>query len=725
MMPTLPDSVRSVGARLGALAARAWARLRRGHLPALAVLAVVHFAVFARLLKKREDGALYEHIPWDFQDSYHRYLVYISDCLRSHQLPIWYPYGGAGSPFFVNPQSQMWSPVTWIVSAVFGYTHHVAQRQLVWTTLVGGFGAYLLAYDVWRDGGRRAALVGGIVFMLTGAVITNFEHLDIVNAAALTPWLFLTLRRVLLDGFKAVPGFAVVVALMLASGYPGVVIMLALWAVAAAIYLVVVEVPPAERRRALAALVAGGCLGLLATAGHWLPIAAHRAEFTRGKALDLGASLAHGLRLIDLAGLVFPSLPVSPAPGSTLDVSMRGLYVGVVGLPLAVVCLWRREGRPVGIVAGAAVAALLLATAAAFFGRITLNLMLPFLRFSRLAAADSRGLAGLWISLLMAGGAATVASRDDARGDSRAFLVRAYLVALVALPLGLALLKLTIFSDSTGAKFGNEMATYTVAQMLFVAAAAVIARRAASGAAAIRGVAVLLAIDLGTGVLACYATVGQPITAEQQTLRQGEYLSTFAAPAPNEQRLVVSSNLGDAAGNVGYTSKRFYLNHYGPFQLKAFDKLIADGFQKFVTSGQRVVGLPATAVSAAGGADPADGAAFERAAQPVDFHFTDYGSSHVDLDVKVARDTWLVMNELYFPGWSASIDGGRWVRMVAVSGGLRAVRVGPGAHHVATRFRPRSFVVGAILTACGWLAIIAWAILMARRRLSRRRISGS
>ena len=77
----------------------------------------------------------------------------------------------------------------------------------------------------------------------------------------------------------------------------------------------------------------------------------------------------------------------------------------------------------------------------------------------------------------------------------------------------------------------------------------------------------------------------------------------------------------------------------------------------------------------------------------------------------LTEPTTLVFNEMYFPGWKASIDRGPRVPMLEVAGGLRALRVEAGFHRIETRFSPGVFWVGFFITAAAWLGVLAYARL--------------
>jgi hypothetical protein len=88
----------------------------------------------------------------------------------------------------------------------------------------------------------------------------------------------------------------------------------------------------------------------------------------------------------------------------------------------------------------------------------------------------------------------------------------------------------------------------------------------------------------------------------------------------------------------------------------------------------------------------------------------------VDLAERVAADVnsdaagILVLADLNYPGWAATVDG-RPAPILAADGYLRAVALTPGAHRVEFRYRPVSLYVGGALSL---LALILLAVLPGR-----------
>jgi hypothetical protein len=94
---------------------------------------------------------------------------------------------------------------------------------------------------------------------------------------------------------------------------------------------------------------------------------------------------------------------------------------------------------------------------------------------------------------------------------------------------------------------------------------------------------------------------------------------------------------------------------------------------------------------------------------------------HVAIDVDATSDAMLMLTDTYYPGWSATVDGEPapiW-RAYAT---FRAVHVGAGAHRVEYRYAPRSFTLGAAVSALGLLIVV---VLTASATARARRGAGS
>lgn len=310
-------------------------KIMKRHLPAVGTLLFLHFIIFARLIFLTLEGVPYATIPFDFASQYSRWLTYIGDCFNAHIMPLWSPYVGAGTPFFINPQNQLYSPLTLLVGVIFGYSQRAAQLQTVAMVFFGGVGAYLLSYTLWRN--RWSGLITAICFSFSSALFSNFEHTTIVSAFALMPWLFwATTMTAKMEKPWGFPLLAFFIYFLITSGYPGVILMLLFWLSAYTLHLIYLNPYPVRRKLRLS--ISHGIawfLGLCLSAAHWLPIIIHRKEFTRGAPLQTDQALSGGnLFFKHLWGMLFQFMTATPLPGDDVDISMRGLYFGALAIPL-------------------------------------------------------------------------------------------------------------------------------------------------------------------------------------------------------------------------------------------------------------------------------------------------------------------------------------------------------------------------------------------------------
>ncbi|MCZ7542468.1 MAG: YfhO family protein [Anaerolineae bacterium] len=96
---------------------------------------------------------------------------------------------------------------------------------------------------------------------------------------------------------------------------------------------------------------------------------------------------------------------------------------------------------------------------------------------------------------------------------------------------------------------------------------------------------------------------------------------------------------------------------------------------------------------------------------PEDAHFSVenvvYEANRLEYTIDVAGPAYLVLSEVYYPGWRATVDGAPAV-VYRANTAFRAVYVGePGTHTVALVFAPASFTLGAALSLLTLAALAA------------------
>jgi hypothetical protein len=90
----------------------------------------------------------------------------------------------------------------------------------------------------------------------------------------------------------------------------------------------------------------------------------------------------------------------------------------------------------------------------------------------------------------------------------------------------------------------------------------------------------------------------------------------------------------------------------------------------------------------------------------------EYQPNHISLDVTGTAPGWLVLTDVWYPGWECAVDGER-VEVYRANTLFRAVRIEAGRHEVVFRFAPESYRWGRIvslltLTVGGFVAIVGF-----------------
>ncbi|MBI1815943.1 MAG: hypothetical protein HYR72_13270 [Deltaproteobacteria bacterium] len=83
---------------------------------------------------------------------------------------------------------------------------------------------------------------------------------------------------------------------------------------------------------------------------------------------------------------------------------------------------------------------------------------------------------------------------------------------------------------------------------------------------------------------------------------------------------------------------------------------------------------------------------------------THYGANSISVDIDQTRDGFVVLSEIFYPGWQAELDG-RPTRIYRADGVLRAVFAPAGRHELRCVFRPVPLQIGAAITLVALLAL--------------------
>ena len=99
-----------------------------------------------------------------------------------------------------------------------------------------------------------------------------------------------------------------------------------------------------------------------------------------------------------------------------------------------------------------------------------------------------------------------------------------------------------------------------------------------------------------------------------------------------------------------------------------------------------------------------------------------YTNHEVRLRVEAPTSGFVVLTDLFYPGWRAEVDGTR-TEIYRANYLFRMVRVGRGEHYIRFVYPGTTFYIGVALSACAVAIVVVFSVVA--RRVSRERKQGS
>ncbi len=90
--------------------------------------------------------------------------------------------------------------------------------------------------------------------------------------------------------------------------------------------------------------------------------------------------------------------------------------------------------------------------------------------------------------------------------------------------------------------------------------------------------------------------------------------------------------------------------------------------------------------------------------------FEAFGPNEIRLGVDTPADAYLVLSEVWYPGWHVTVDDAQ-VPLLRANYAFRAVRLEPGQHQVQMIFAPRSWRLGLAVSGLTLLALVVWGLI--------------
>ena len=696
--------------------------------------------------------------------------------LAQGRLPLWNPTLYSGAPFIGDIQAGFFYPpnlLLFLANPTFPYQamQWLAAGHFFWA----GLGMYVLLRTLrWGEApvARPAALFGAVAFMFCDPLLTHFGNLNLIAVSSWLPWVLAAYVRAL-DTFSL--RWAGLAALLFAvSTYAGHAQSTAYIGVALVLYTVgrggnsivngqwsiVNEKPHGPGHtlaRSFGLLVFVALITALLTAPILLP-ALEMTRHTVRSDFTYQDSIAYSLAPTQaLIGLVTPSFfGRGPALHWSLWERVELPYAGVATLILALAALLltpnpqRRRLWPwVGIAVFGMVVAL--GVYGVVHGWLTL---LPIFDQFR-APARALILWALGVSVLAAVGLDVIAKGRGAGRQPELSIVNcqlsivlrsgAFVLGALAVPLAYFALLVTQADETAFLRASLAALAIVFAAVFWLVAWAIIGGyRAGWFGATAFGVLLVALLYFDLSATGAYTDISPTdptsgfqhqaiidfLHADPDLFRIDTNTDIDALWQPDTAALAGLQDVGGVANPLALRSAKDFWEASGGRATRRYDMLNV----KYVLVKE---GTPLPEGKFARAFGPSDGlevyrntqfvprawfapanadlASLEPPAEPGGATVRHYSNDAMTVDVQAPEAGYLVLSEIWYPGWQATVDGAPAV-VEQVNGTFRAVPVPAGSSTVALHFQPATFQWGLIAAAVGLVLLVVAFIWRTNRR---------
>lgn len=706
---------------------------------------------------------------WDFRSHQFFLKTYLGDSLRAGAWPLWNPYICAGRPFAADPQSGVFYPPNWLY-AVLPLNACVTLLVTLHVAAAGWF-AYLLGRRLRLS--AAAAAITGVAFMFNAFIITHAYRgqSERVEAIAYLPLMLMLLERAeQRRRLGAYVWLGLAGALQFLAGSPQVAWMT--W-VSVGVYLAARRLLFIRREGfvSISRSVAGLAIALAFTVGlaavQLLPTL-ELVKHSNRSAPSVEFAAAFPFTMTSLVHLMFPNFEGEGGAYTQGNPEPMG-YVGLLTVVLAIVGAFqaRRRLKWAVIAVGAVQAFIMIGRATPVFD--ALYYALPGMSAFRIPA---RSIVVVTLCAAVLAGMGADAMFDPRSRRAARWVGPAAALAL-CVSLGLAAVRLVPLIDAKVAPASTLWIPLTFGAIALLA----VLPAAFKSWTGLRYVWIaIIAVDLGLTAATMDAYRARearnyraPAAEAEivQRMKANKELWRFALPAA-----LVRENVGMANGVYGVNGfislslDRFYrfvhamarqrvpekLTHTpGPFVFQAANPFPFKVLNVRYGHGvDPATGAPTPIVNEAAGPRAwfvsdyeviDDDATIERMlddnfdplqtvllteppsdeSTPGDgdadsaVEITAYSPQRIALRVHAATDGFLVLSEMDYPGWQATVDG-KPADILRADYLLRAIPLKAGAYDdIEFRYAPASFTKGWIISLLSAGALIAIAFLLRKK----------
>lgn len=654
---------------------------------------------------------------WDFVTGYYPLAAFSTSMLQNGVFPQWMPFQQMGYPFAFSVQSGIYYPPIWIFPLFhIPYTIDAANIFQAVHFLAGAVGVFLLLNLFFKN--KLFAFSGAFCFQFFGGLYSNSQHVDIIRAFVLLPYLFYVFTLVTPDLEIEKPGtryirlpkrllfIPIVLYLFETGAYPGNLIS-AVFIIGIYVLLQLIQIYVETENRLLivrftAVVGALSLLGIALAAVYLVPPFLFRSEMVRYNSLN--THIYEHVWFSQFPGLFLSSKFL---PG---EISMSSTYVT---LPAFIIAFFaqRRFIKQYWIWMVLGLISLMMALGPLSFFWKTLTKILPILNYSRMASSDYRIFLVFPILILFIGGIQAIIS-DKLKFENMA--IRTVAASIIVIQ-GVYMVyfpgsyeqyqKINEFGvvprfiNWLNTSNRNLLVIEVFLVFIFVVATCYLfwrRRQAVSSLVAI--LIVLISID-AYRVLPDMNTWSDPVAQKDifgnyQFLEQNELVTTRIPEninVPRDPRETQDSYWLSLIG--GYIDGRFLATDKVPCYILACEKALNDPlYNQYMQFGWRPIILDQPLVNTGSEELYLDKSNIQKFLQEnpkQSIMQVDYNINKITYDVSLDSPKLFIENEIYFPGWTAEVSMGNTttkIEAVQVNDVFRGWLLPAGKYTMITRF---------------------------------------
>jgi hypothetical protein len=305
--------------------------------------------------------AFFQHtMQWDMTDQAFVWHRFISECFHQHILPLWCPYSRFGYPFFADPQSGLFYPPTWFFTYFFDYTLYTNNCEFIFHVIAAAFAMRFLL--VTFQVGRFTACTFGLVYALSGPFVSNATHISFICSLCWLPFVLGSYIRLLkTTEYCYALLTALFLYLQLSGGYVGIsIILFYVMSFICLYYLIYIFPLLLHKRKFIRSHMLLGVVTVLLSVGFIYAVSKGLPYIDRRDGISREMANSIAFTPPCLLTLFYPGIADSDFVHFGTDLTMRNLYMGALTLILIMISLFRPR-RVKWIVLGGSILSLLMA----------------------------------------------------------------------------------------------------------------------------------------------------------------------------------------------------------------------------------------------------------------------------------------------------------------------------------------------------------------------------